>query len=65
MLLKNEFIPKEPKNIEFELKEDESESTTKQDSEEEEPQNPAVRRSDRKEDNQKGIVHLIFVQIFP
>ena len=40
----HEFLPKEPKKIEFELKEDESDSTTKEDSEEEEPQTPAVRR---------------------
>jgi hypothetical protein len=40
----HEFLPKEPEKIEFELKEDESDST---DSEEDEPQTPAVRRSVR------------------
>ena len=37
----------EPEKIEFELKEDESDSTTEEDSEEEEPQTPALRRSAR------------------
>ena len=40
-------LPKEPENIEFELKEDESDSTTEEDSEDEEPQTPALRRSVR------------------
>ena len=44
-VVKHEFLPKEPKNIEFELKEDELYSTTKEDSEEEEPQTPVLRRS--------------------
>ena len=43
-VVKHEIIPKEPEKIEFELKEDESDSTAEEDSEEEEPQNPAVRR---------------------
>ena len=46
-VVKHEVLPKEPEKIEFELKEDESNSTTKEDSEEEEPQTPAVRRSVR------------------
>ena len=46
-VVKHEFIPKEPEKIEFELKEDESDSTTEEDSEGEEPQTPAVRRSAR------------------
>ena len=58
------FRSKEPEKIEFELKEDESYSTTEEESEEEEPQTLAVRRSVGKEDNQKGIVHLLYVQIF-
>ena len=41
----HEFLPKEPEKIEFELKEDESDSATEKDSEEEEPQTPVVRRS--------------------
>ena len=44
-VVKHEVIPKEPEKIEFELKDDESDSTTEEDSEEEEPQNPVVRRS--------------------
>ena len=46
-VVKHEVIPKKPKKIGFELKEDESESTTEQDSEEEEPQTLAMRRSVR------------------
>ena len=46
-VVKNEFLPKEPEKIEFELKEDESDSTTQEDSEEEEPQTPAMRTSIR------------------
>jgi len=46
-VIKHEFLPKEPKKIEFELKEDESESTTQQELEEEEPQTLALRRSIR------------------
>ena len=41
----HEFLPKEPEKIDFELKEDESDSTTEEYSEEEEPQTPTVRRS--------------------
>ena len=44
---KHEVIPKEPKKIEFELKEYESDSTAEEDSKEEEPQTPALRRSVR------------------
>ena len=43
--IKHEVLPKEPKKIGFELKEDESDSTIEEDSEEEEPQTPAIRRS--------------------
>ena len=43
----HEVLPKEPKKIEFELNEDETDSTTEEDSEEEEPQTPAMRRSAR------------------
>ena len=46
-VVKHEVLPKEPENIEFELKEDESDSTTEEDSEDEEPQTPAIRRSVR------------------
>eukprot|EP00253_Pinus_taeda_P035393 PITA_35393 len=43
-VIKHEFQPKEPKKIEFELKEEESDSTIEQKSEDEEPQTPGVRR---------------------
>ena len=46
-VIKHEFLPKEHENIEFELKEEESDSTTKKESKEEEPQNPILRRSVR------------------
>ena len=46
-VFKHEVIPKEPEKIEFELKEYESYSTTEEDSEDEEPQTPAIRRSVR------------------
>ena len=46
-VVKHEFLPKELGKIEFELKEDESDSTTEEDSEEEAPQTPVVRRSTR------------------
>ena len=44
-VVKHEFLSKEPKKLEFELQEDESNSTIEQDSEEEEPQTPTVIRS--------------------
>ena len=44
-VFKHEVLPKEPEKIEFGLKEDESDSATEEDSEGEEPQTPAVRRS--------------------
>eukprot|EP00253_Pinus_taeda_P029396 PITA_29396 len=46
-VIKHEVQPKEPENIEFELKEEESDSTTEEESEDEEPQTPVVRRSVR------------------
>ena len=44
-IVKHEVLPKELEKIEFELKEDESDSTIEEDSEEEEPQTPAMRIS--------------------
>ena len=44
-VIKHEVQPKEPKKIEFELKEEELDSTTEEESEDEEPQTPSVRRS--------------------
>ena len=46
-VIKHEVQPKEPVKIEFELKEEESNSVEKEESEDEEPQTPAVRRSVR------------------
>ena len=43
-VVKHEIIPKEPEKIEFELNEYELDSTAEEDSEEEEPQTPALRR---------------------
>ena len=42
--IKHEFLPKEPGKIEFELKEEESDSTAEDETEDEEPQTPCVRR---------------------
>jgi len=46
-VIKHEFQPKEPKKIEFELKEEELDSIAEEESEDEEPQTLAVRRSVR------------------
>jgi len=46
-VIKREVQPKEPVKIEFELKEEESDSVVEEESEDEEPQTPAVRRSVR------------------
>eukprot|EP00253_Pinus_taeda_P006086 PITA_06086 len=42
--IKHEFLPKEPEKIEFELKEEESNSTTKEESKDEDPQTSVLRR---------------------
>eukprot|EP00253_Pinus_taeda_P030580 PITA_30580 len=47
-VIKHQFLPKEPKKIEFEIKEEESNTTTEQESEDEEPQTPVLRRSVQK-----------------
>eukprot|EP00253_Pinus_taeda_P020925 PITA_20925 len=46
-VIKHEVQPKEPEKIEVELKEEELDSTAKQESEDEEPQTPSIRRSIR------------------
>ena len=46
-VIKHEVQPKELEKIKFELKEEESNSTTEEEPEDEEPQTPGVRRSDR------------------
>eukprot|EP00253_Pinus_taeda_P031154 PITA_31154 len=43
-VIKHEVQPKEPEKIEFELKEEESDSTAEEESEDEEPQTSGVRR---------------------
>eukprot|EP00253_Pinus_taeda_P034076 PITA_34076 len=45
--IKHEVQPKEPVKIEFELKDEDSDSVAEEESEDEEPQTPAVRRSAR------------------
>ena len=44
-VIKHEVQPNEPEKIEFELKEEESNSTVEEESKYEEPKTPAVRRS--------------------
>eukprot|EP00253_Pinus_taeda_P013722 PITA_13722 len=44
-VIKHEVQPKEPVKIEFELKEEESDSVAEEESEDEEPETPAVKRS--------------------
>jgi len=46
-VIKHEFPPKEPEKIELELKEEQSNSTVEEESEDEEPQTSIVRRSVR------------------
>ena len=46
-VIQHEVQPKEPEKIEFEPKEEESDSAAEEESEDEEPQTPAVRRSVR------------------
>eukprot|EP00253_Pinus_taeda_P025839 PITA_25839 len=46
-VIKHEVQPKEPVKIEFELKEEESDSVAEEESEDKEPQTPAVRKSTR------------------
>ena len=43
-VIKHEFQPKGPEKIDFELKEEELDSTAEEESEDEEPQTPGVRR---------------------
>jgi hypothetical protein len=59
-VVKQEVLPREeePEKIEFELKDNESDSIEEHE-EEEDPHTPVLRRSVQKEGNQKGILHLI------
>ena len=63
-VIKHEDQPKEPQKIEFELKEEESDSTAEEESEDEEPQTLGVRRSVRERRQSESIVHLLSIQIF-
>ena len=64
-VVKQEVLPskEEPEKIEFDLKDDESDSTEEQESEEEDPHTPVLRRSVREKGSWKGILHLISIQI--
>eukprot|EP00253_Pinus_taeda_P019065 PITA_19065 len=55
-VIKHEVQPKEPEKIEFELKEEESNSTTEEELEYEEPQTPVVRIIVRERRNVKEVV---------
>jgi hypothetical protein len=65
-VVKQEVLPskEEPEKIEFDLKDDESDSTEEHESEEEDPHTLVLRRLVRERRLLKGILHLIFVQIF-
>jgi hypothetical protein len=65
-VVKQEVLPRkeEPEKIEFELKDNESDSTEEHESEEKYPHTPVLRRSVRERRQLKGILHLISIQIF-
>lgn len=63
-VIKHEVQPKEPEKIEFELKDEESNSTAEEELEDEEPQTPIIRRSVQERRQPKRLVHLFSVQIF-
>eukprot|EP00253_Pinus_taeda_P004289 PITA_04289 len=54
-VIKHEFQPKEREKIEFELKEEELDSTAEEESEDEELENPSVRRSIRERRQSKSV----------
>ena len=64
-VVKHEVLPEEPEKIEFELKEYESDSTAEEDSEEEEPQTPALRRTVRERRQPERYSPSSFCQVFP
>eukprot|EP00253_Pinus_taeda_P031811 PITA_31811 len=55
-VIKHEVQPNEPEKIEFELKEEETDSTTEEESEDEEPQTLGVRRSVQERRTVKEVV---------
>eukprot|EP00253_Pinus_taeda_P025595 PITA_25595 len=57
-VIKHDVPSKESKKIEFELKEEESDSTTEEEPEDEDPQTPVVRRSVRERRTLKEVVDL-------
>ena len=63
-VIKHEVQPKEPEKIEFELKEEESDSTVEEESEDEEPQTPAVRRSVRERRQPERYIPFAFCSNF-
>jgi hypothetical protein len=65
-VFKHEVLPRkeEPKKIDFELKDDESDSTKEHELHEEYTHTPLLRRLVHKEGNHKGILNPIFVQFF-
>jgi len=64
-VIKHEVQPKEPENIEFELKEEESNTTAEEESEDEEPQTPSVRRSVRERRQPERYSPSAFYSNFP
>jgi len=63
-VIKHGVLPKEPEKIEFELKEEESNSTVEEESEDEEPQTPAMRRSVRERRQPERYNPVAFCSIF-
>eukprot|EP00253_Pinus_taeda_P012312 PITA_12312 len=63
-VIKHEVQPKEPVKIEFELKEEESDSVAEEESEDEEPQTPVVRRSVRERRQPKSYSPSTFCSNF-
>jgi len=63
-VIKHEVQPKEPEKIEFDLKEEESDSTAKEESEDEESQTLGVRRSVRERRQLERYSMSTFCSIF-
>eukprot|EP00253_Pinus_taeda_P027828 PITA_27828 len=63
-VIKHEFQPKEPEKIEFEIKEEESNSTAEEESEDEEPQTLGVRRSVRERRHPERYIPSAFCSNF-
>jgi len=63
-VIKREVLPKEPEKIEFKLKEEESDSIAEHESEDEDPQTLAVRRSIRERRQQERYSPFVFYSNF-